>query len=42
MRLVANWRAVLTRAWSMRLMSLAGLLSGMEIALPLIDGLLAV
>jgi len=42
MRLVAGWRRVLRRAWSIRLMILAGLLSGMEIALPLLDGLLPV
>ena len=32
--LIENWRAVLTRAWSARLMILAGLLSGAEVALP--------
>lgn len=35
MRLVDNWRAVLQRAWSIRLILLAGLLSGIEVALPL-------
>ena len=35
--LIANWRSVLKRAWSVRLMLLAGLLSGAEIALPIID-----
>jgi hypothetical protein len=34
--LVPNWRAVLRRAWSIRLLLLAGLLSGAEVALPLI------
>ncbi|MCS0497847.1 hypothetical protein NVS89_22405 [Ancylobacter sp. MQZ15Z-1] len=34
MRLVNDWRAVLTRAWSVRLLVLAGLLSGLEAALP--------
>ena len=38
MKLLANWRDVLRRAWSIRLMILAGLLSGAEIALPLLDG----
>ncbi len=33
--IVANWRTVLRRAWSVRLMLLAGLLSGLEVALPL-------
>lgn len=42
MTLVANWRAVLRRAWSVRLMLVAGLLSGAEIALPLLDGLLPI
>lgn len=37
--LVSNWRDVLRKAWSVRLMILAGLLSGLEVALPLIDGL---
>ena len=35
MKLVVNWRAVLRRAWSIRLVLLAGLLSGAEVALPL-------
>jgi hypothetical protein len=38
MKLVADWRRVLRRAWSIRLMILAGLLSGIEAALPLLDG----
>lgn len=36
--LVSNWRDVLRRAWSIRLLIVAGLLSGLEVALPLIDG----
>lgn len=35
MRLIENWRDVLRKAWSMRLMLLAALLSGVEIVLPL-------
>lgn len=35
MKLIADWRAILRRAWSVRLMILAGLLSGCEIILPL-------
>lgn len=42
MTLVANWRAVLRRAWSVRLMLVAGILSGAEIALPMLDGLLPI
>jgi len=37
MRLVPNWWAVLTRAWSIRLLIVAGVLSGLEIALPLME-----
>jgi hypothetical protein len=33
--LVPNWRAVLRRAWSIRLLLLAGALSGLEVALAL-------
>lgn len=36
--LVSNWLQVLKRAWSVRLIVLAGLLSGAEVFLPLIDG----
>ncbi|PSH68629.1 hypothetical protein CU102_12790 [Phyllobacterium brassicacearum] len=42
MKPVANWRAVLRKAWSIRLMLLAGLLSGAEVALPLLDGVLPI
>lgn len=34
MRLLPDWRRVMRRAWSVRLMVLAGLLSGVEVALP--------
>lgn len=40
MRLLDDWRDVLKRAWSIRLMLLAGLFSGVEIALPILDGVL--
>lgn len=36
--LIANWWQVLKRAWSVRLMIIAAVLSGLEVALPLIDG----
>lgn len=36
--LVRNWRQVLKRAWSVRLMLIAGLLSGLEFAIPYLDG----
>lgn len=34
--LVPNWREVLARAWSVRLILVAAFLSGLEVALPLI------
>lgn len=42
MRLVDNWRKVIKHAWSMRLMLLAGALSGAEIALPILDEFLPI
>ncbi|WP_427928612.1 hypothetical protein [Agrobacterium cavarae] len=36
--LIANWREVLKRAWSIRWIVLAGILSGIEVFLPFIDG----
>ena len=42
MRLLPNWQAVLRRAWSVRLMLLAGLLSGIEAALPLLGDALPI
>lgn len=36
MKLVADWRHVLRKAWSVRLILLAGLLTGIEVALPLL------
>ena len=35
MKLIANWREILRYAWSIRLMILAGVLSGVEVILPL-------
>ncbi|MCL4712153.1 MAG: hypothetical protein KJZ73_13000 [Pseudorhodoplanes sp.] len=35
MRLVANWKAVLRYAWSVRLMVVAAILSGVETAIQL-------
>lgn len=34
MKLTPNWREVLRHAWSIRLMLVAGLFSGLEVALP--------
>ncbi|MEN5279354.1 hypothetical protein ABE527_20785 [Brucella sp. TWI432] len=36
MQLVPDWRHVLRKAWSVRLILLAGLLTGIEVALPLL------
>lgn len=41
-RLVHNWRRVLRHSWSLRLIVLAGVLSGAEIALPLVQGILPI
>lgn len=35
MKLITNWRHIIRKAWSIRLLVLAALLSGAEIALPL-------
>ena len=40
MKLLPNWRSVLSRAWSVRLMVLAGLLSGVEVAMPYLEGVI--
>lgn len=37
MKLASNWRAVLRRAWSIRLALLAGILSAAEVALPFLE-----
>jgi putative flippase GtrA len=37
MRLVDNWREVLRYAWSLRLLAFAGILAGLQEALPLIS-----
>lgn len=42
MRLIDDWRAVLRRAWSIRLALLAALLSGLEVLLPFLDGAIAI
>lgn len=35
MRMASDWRVILRRAWSVRLMALAAVLSGIEIIMPL-------
>lgn len=42
MQLVANWRAVLLRAWSVRLIALSLVFGAVELALPFLDGVLPV
>lgn len=42
MTLVADWRAVLRHAWSIRFILLAALFSGLEVAVPLLQGLLPI
>ncbi|MBZ9922269.1 hypothetical protein LB579_31835 [Mesorhizobium sp. BR1-1-7] len=42
MRLIDDWKAVLRHAWSVRLLFIAAVLSGLEVALPLLNGLLPV
>ncbi len=37
MLLVPNWRSVVRRAWSVKLMLLAAVLSGAEVAMPLLE-----
>lgn len=34
MKLLTNWKRILKRAWSIRLLILAGVLSGIEVVLP--------
>ena len=35
---IPNWRQILTKAWSVRLMAMAAVLSGLEVAMPYLDG----
>lgn len=34
MRILKNWRGIIRKAWSIKLMVLAGILSGFEVILP--------
>ena len=42
MKLTANWQAVLRHAWSVRFIVLAAILSGIEAALPFLNGALPI
>lgn len=40
MKLAHNWWDILVRAWSIRLMAVAGIIQGLEAILPFIDDIL--
>ncbi len=40
--LIKNYRQVIRRAWSIRLIVVAGILSGCEVALPIIDQFISI
>lgn len=42
MTLLANWRDVIAHAWSVRLVALAAALTGLEVAAPYFEGVLAI
>ena len=42
MKLVSNWREVLAYSWSQRFILLAAVLSGIEVAIPFLDGYLPI
>lgn len=42
MKFLHNWRDVLARAWSIRLMLLAGLLSGLEVGLAIVGPMMPI
>lgn len=42
MHLLSDWRTISRRAWSMRLIALSVLLSGAEVAIPYLDGVLPI
>ncbi|GHA19310.1 hypothetical protein GCM10007989_13530 [Devosia pacifica] len=42
MKLLKNWRKIVHKAWSIRLLILAGILSGAEVALPFLHGVLPI
>ena len=41
-KLLSNWQKILQRAWSIRLMLIEGLFSGLEVAVPLLQGVLPI
>lgn len=42
MKLNPDWKRILTRAWSIRLIALAGVLSGIEVILPFLGDALPI
>lgn len=42
MNLIPNWRVVISHAWSIRLMLLAAVLSGLEVALPFMPSFITI
>ena len=42
MKLRHDWKAILQKAWSIRLMLIVAVFSGLEVAMPLLNGLLPV
>lgn len=36
MKLISNWKVVLTQAWSIRLIVIAGILTGLEMLVPML------
>lgn len=38
MRLSLNWKKIIRKAWSFRLIALAGVMSGCELVLPMFSG----
>lgn len=42
MNLIANWRAVLKHAWSVRFLALSLLFSAIEVAVPFLNGVLPI
>ena len=42
LELIPEWQRVIRRAWSIRLIVIAGILSGCEVALPIIDQVVSI
>jgi len=42
MRLARDWKKIASRAWSFRLIALSAVFTGLEVAVPFLDGVLPV